>query len=249
MLALARFLRLPHQVTRLLEFLALRALQPLATREGTRDLYARLAPLDRTALRFLLYRSFLAGPKGAGVRQIYLLDVRDLFFQRNPFDFPVPEQGLVCFLEESGMTIGACNINSIWVQSCYGASGLAAIADRGILCSGATYGERGAIELYLDAMIREIAKVAGRRFVPHQGLDQGCHNHLLYRAPPAPFIALENGVGPVIHLVHRRTGRLVFSPDNLLLNDAGQVIPIVHQWDRHVPAFRATIDWIRSAGR
>ena len=65
MLALARFLRLPHQVTRLLEFLALRALQPLATREGTRDLYARLAPLDRTALRFLLYRSFLAGPKGA----------------------------------------------------------------------------------------------------------------------------------------------------------------------------------------
>jgi len=248
MLAGKRFLRMPHQAMRLLEFLALRALQPLAARDWGRDLYARLAPLDITALRYLLYRLFLAGPAAAGVRQVFLLDIRDVFFQRDPFDFKAPEEGLACFLEESDVTIGRCGVNSIWVRTCYGPSGLAAIADRGILCSGATLGERGAIERYLDAMIREIATVAGRRFVPHQGLDQACHNHIFYRSPPAPFIAFENGAGPVIHLDHRPAGRLAFSPEGMLLGDDGQVIHVIHQWDRRAAAFQATIDRIRRAG-
>jgi hypothetical protein len=246
-LAFAGALHLPHWAARLLELGCLRALQPLAGRSWGRALYARLAPLDVTALRYVLYRLCLAGPAGAGVRQVFLVDTRDVIFQSAPFDFAAPAEGLVCFFEDASMPIGRCAVNSTWVQACYGRAELAALRQRGIFCSGATFGERAAVERYLDAMITEIARVAGWRFVSPRGFDQACHNHLLHLSPPAPFAGRENGAGPVINLSHRPAQRLAFSPEGLLLDDAGRVVPVVHQWDRHAASFQEALARLRHA--
>ena len=246
-LKLSGTLRLPHVVSRLLEFLSFRALEPLATREWGHTLYARLAPADATVHRYILYRICLAGPAAAGVRRIFLVDTRDVIFQRDPFDFDAPAEGLVCFLEESRMTIGRCATNSAWVRACYGDREVAALHDRGIFNSGATVGERSAIERYLDAMISEIARVSAWPFVPSRGFDQACHNHLLHRAPPAPFVVFENGAGPVIHLDHRPKDRIILSTEGLLLDNAGRVVNVVHQWDRHTAAFQPVLDRLRTS--
>jgi hypothetical protein len=239
----ARRLGLGHRATRLLEFVALRAVEPFArSSHGTaRRLYRRLAPLDPAAFRYLLYLEYLLDPACGPVDRVFLLDTRDLIFQRPPFDTAVPSGGITAFLEERSMTIGACIANSSWVRACYGESGLAAMADRPIFCSGTILGNRDAIVIYLDALIREIARVGGRRFVPW-GFDQACHNHLLHRAPPVPFVACENGASQVMQLAHRPAARLSFSPEGELLNDAGSVVSIVHQWDRHAELFQPVLD-------
>jgi hypothetical protein len=241
---MSRRLHLGHRATRGLESALLRALEPLSrsTAAGARRLYRELAPIHATGFRYLLYLEHLRDPGFLGVDRVFLADTRDLIFQRDPFDTVQPDHRITMFLEERSMTIGACLANSNWVRQCYGEPGLAAIADRPIFCSGTMLGDRDAMVTYLDALIREIAHAAGRRFVSPSGFDQACHNHLLYGTPPVPFVASENGAGVVMQLAHRPADRLAFSPDGELLNDDGAVVPVVHQWDRHAEAFRPMLD-------
>ncbi len=240
----SRQLHLGHRATRGLESALLRALEPLSrsTAAPARRLYRGLAPIHATGFRYLLYLEHLLDPGFPRVDRVFLADTRDVIFQRDPFDTTPSGHGITMFLEERSMTIGACLANSGWVRQCYGESGLAAIADRPIFCSGAMLGDRDVMVTYLDALIGEIAHAAGRRFVSPSGFDQACHNHLLHRAPPVPFVASENGAAAVVQLAHRPADRLEFSPDGELLNDDGAVVAVVHQWDRHADAFRPMLD-------
>ena len=241
---LSHRLHLGHRATRALESSLLRTLEPLSrsTAAGTRRLYRRLAPIHATGFRYLLYLEHLQDPGFPPVDRVFLTDTRDLIFQRDPFDTAHSGHALTMFLEERSMTIGACLANSGWMRQCYGETALAAIADRPIYCSGTMLGDRDAMVTYLEALIREIARAAGRRFVAPSGFDQACHNHLLYGGPPVPFVAADNGAAAVMQLAHRPDDRLEFSPDGELLNDDGAVVPVVHQWDRHAEAFRPMLE-------
>ena len=239
----ARRARLGRGVTRALEFVALRALQPFgrsSSRPSAMRLYRRLAPVHPTALRYFIYLEQLLEAQQAGVRRVLLADTRDLIFQRDPFD-GAPNRGLVGFLEERSESIGSSDVNATWMRACYGEAELAALADRPIFCSGTILGERDAMVSYLRVLTSEIAAVAGRRFVSPSGFDQACHNHLLHHEA-VPFTALENGASPVMHLSLRPAERLRFSATGELLNDDGGVVAMVHQWDRHPDRFRAIIE-------
>jgi hypothetical protein len=241
---LSRRLHLGHRATRALESLLLRTLEPLSgsTAAVVRRLYRGLAPIHATGFRYLLYLEHLLDPGCPHVDRVFLADTRDLIFQRDPFDAPHSADGITMFLEERSMTIGACLANSGWMRQCYGETELAAVAGRPIFCSGTMLGDRDAMVTYLSALIREVARAAGRRSVAPSGFDQACHNHLLYGAPPVPFVAADNGAATVMQLAHRPDDRLAFSADGELLNDDGTVVPVLHQWDRHAEAFRPMLE-------
>lgn len=245
----ARTLRVPHALTRLVQFFALRTLQPLATVGGGRALriYGRLAPLAPSAIRYLFYHACLTGPDGAGVRRVLLVDTSDVIFQRDPFSTPVPDDGLLGSFEESPWLIGTCSVNSVWVRSCYGDDGLRALADRAICNCGVTLGGVDAVILYLRALIREMARAVGWRFVPQQGADQACHNYLFHLAQPAQVTTFANGAAPFVHLFHRQASRLAFSPAGELLNDDGDVVNVVHQWVAHPAVFAPMVAKLRSS--
>lgn len=244
----AAAVRLPRVAIRALEYASLRVLAPLAGSSATprsMSLYTRVAPLDATAIRYPLYRACLAGPAGHGVRRALLVDTRDVIFQGDPFA-GAPADGIAGFHEESSWPIGRCDVNATWLRACYGPRVLKALADRPIFCSGTVLGERGALLRYLDAMTREIARVAGRRFVSPRGFDQACHNFLLHGTLPAPLTAYPNGHGAVMHLGHRATTDITFDPHGRVLGDDGRVVPIVHQWDRHAAIFGPVLDRLRA---
>jgi hypothetical protein len=248
-------LRLPRRVVRIVEFIWLRLLQGFVTwpgspkeRPGMVRLYRQAAPLFFTSLRYLMYYEHLATVPVGRYRRILLTDVRDVFFQRDPFDFPGLTWGVSCFLEDDSMSIRQCSWTSDWIRYGYGKKALEEMRNLPIFCSATIMGDHEGLLAYLQAMIGEIARTAGWPGLHAFGADQGNHNYLLHRAPSFRYTAMHNGAAPVMHVNLRKRERLGFSPEGLLLNDDGSVVNVVHQWDQHRDAFAEQIEEIRKSG-
>ena len=139
--------------------------------------------------------------------RIWMIDVRDSFFQSDPFAFvlvPSSEQknSLHVFSGVESFPIKECGWNSGWVKDCFGPQMLAEIGSQGIICSGVSVGTAAAAAEYIGIMDSIITgqnnnnggygyvstgdsavkvKVAGK--FPHcerNGVDQGTHNVLVH---------------------------------------------------------------------
>ena len=173
-------------------------------------------------LRFMAYREILnARPQ---VDRVFLLDVRDMFFQANPFSM-LPNAPLVAYLEEE--TLGNCGINRGWLEALYGPQRVAELSPRTVSCSGTTAGTRPGMLRYLELMCREIASAATRPLPP--GWDQGVHNHLVH-GELSDTVLVPNRTGAVQTLVHQKT--FLFDRQGRTLNIDGSICPVLHQIDR-----------------
>lgn len=99
-----------------------------------------------------------------------IIDVRDTYFQSNPFEFQsIPHlegaylpmnQGKGCRLELfeenfEAVDIGKSSYNSKWVRTAYGQKALNKISSKPVICSGSTMGTQYAVELYSAAMVAQ----------------------------------------------------------------------------------------------
>lgn len=189
------------------------------------------------ALRYRHYYDILQG-LGEDADQVFLTDVRDVLFQRDPFQRPLQE--LEVFLEEPTIKIGTEPFNRKWIRNLYGASELTAIGDETASCSGTVAGRRQAVLHYLKEMIAAI----GWRRRPLGSHDQGVHNHLLRRGRLGAVTIVQNGLGRVLTMggmsrIHRDGAGTVLNAD-------GSVPAVLHQYDRH-PALADTL--VSSLGR
>jgi len=159
-----------------------------------------------------------------------LCDTRDVILQSDPFLEPFSGR---LFCGEEPIALQDCSVNSAWYRICYSDEDLKQIGGHPVLCSGVTGGSALAIKGYLAAMCREILQLGGK-VVRGNGLDQAIHNHLLR------FTEL----GIDFEVCGRHSSRLVtmhyMSPDELeiwsdksLRTKQGELISIVHQYDRH----------------
>mmetsp|Transcript_22586 Transcript_22586/g.54569 ORF Transcript_22586/g.54569 Transcript_22586/m.54569 type:complete len:511 (+) Transcript_22586:221-1753(+) len=132
---------------------------------------------------------------------ILIIDVRDSYFQSNPFNFVPFSLGSVhlpanqgtkegCSLdlfEENfeALNIGTSNYNSQWIKSAYGQESLKKMTLKPVICSGSTMGSQRAIELYCRAMVAQFDNTKCKAV----GCDQGFHNYLFYEGGLKSFLA------------------------------------------------------------
>jgi hypothetical protein len=177
----------------------------------------------RDISRFFRYYRHLSKHGGA-YANVMLTDVRDVFFQRNPFDVEFDE--LQCFLEDTRETIGTQPHNRKWLQAALGDGILSKLGERPIVCAGVTIGPQRLVVSYLSVMIESLLKLR------HQsvGLDQAVHNYILHTGLVPEARLIPNGSGAVATL------GIVPREDVYGLLDA----PVLHQYDRH-PALAETL--------
>jgi hypothetical protein len=164
--------------------------------EHEEELKTCVAPYDKLKarwgrfpfLRDLLQKcSTCTGP-------VLITDVRDTYFQRDPFGSNQPQvQGLQVFQEHVKMTTQHWLVE--WpVRECKNVS-----FHEPMLCSGTTIGTRHAMLEYLDEMEREMnAWMADRKcHFRTNGDDQSIHNYLYYTGRLPNAKAIPNGLGIV----------------------------------------------------
>ena len=214
--------------------------------DTTRDLdrmaeHATIIPLERpaglehlpyNAVRYFLYLEYL---KASADRYDHILisDVRDVVFQRDPFDFPWP-QGINCTLEDRRMTLGQCPHNAQWIRGHQGEGVLQSVSDKPISCSGTTVADLDGMVRYLEILTAKLAPFTdGERMA---GYDQGVHNVLVHTGG-LPGVTLHDNFGPILTLGYTK-GEPPMDDTGHVLNESGERAVIVHQYDRKPNLFK-----------
>ena len=219
--------------------------------DGSKVLDDPRQPRPVATARYELYWVFCL--RYARYSRILLIDVRDTYFQRSPFDdLPVTTDngdggggsgGILRLYEENATpssaaaNIGKSNYNSRWIRGAYGQAMLSQMKERPVVCSGSTIGDAVAIEAYLRAMVAQFDTTGCKQV----GCDQGMHNYLYYSNSLegvegiGEIITYKQGEGVVNNLAAmrnsplRQQGVLV---DGNVVNWDNSISAVAHQYDR-----------------
>jgi hypothetical protein len=199
-------------------------------------------PREKAQLRFEFYWAWSL--QYSADSRIFLLDARDVYFQRNPF--PLLETNinttLHVFEEWEGKPINKERSNSLWIRAARGKEWLEQIGDRNVVCSGTTVGGKPAIEMYTRALVAQWDDTLCTIY----GCDQGHHNflvhgHFLEGAPNITQVVIHpqgtsvaNTVGTLASQssVSLRMRGYVDNRTHEVLNKDGSPSPVIHQFDR-----------------
>ena len=182
---------------------------------------------DLFFLRFLFARDFLTAH--SEYSQIMLTDVRDVVFQRDPFAWMDNREGVFCFEEMQGRTVGECKSNSRMVREVFGEDGWEQLQGFQISCAGVTFGTRveliGYLERFLDLALGALS------LRPCSGSDQGVHNQIVHLENLENLALLDNE-GPVFTMGCVPPELIRLNEMGEVINKHGDVYPVLHQYDR-----------------
>lgn len=159
---------------------------------------------------------------------VFFTDVRDVFFQGNPFQDDIGY--LEFFQENKTPLLGECHYNSSWIRLCYGAGTLAGMSNSVISCCGTVLGSaRGSIEylLQMERLLNAMPRRAKRK-----ALDQGPHNYLIHKQQ-LPHASIVGNGNRVFTIGYTPESEILISADHQVLTAGGHLCPIIHQFDRH----------------
>lgn len=188
--------------------------------------------VDIMGIRYPLYYLYLL-EHGQHYENVMITDVRDVLFQRDPFDFDIGDN-LCCFFEEEGKTLRTGDANAVWLRDGFGPHVLDAIGDRKISCAGTTIGSRSAMMQYLEGMIDNMIELKCHMW----GIDQGVHNYILHSGLVENVKFYENYRGPVLTMHFSKDEKLRFDNNGYIINDDGSVVNVLHQYDRKTPEIK-----------
>ena len=166
-------------------------------------------------------------------------DMRDVFFQSDPFEFLDSQKPDVVFIEEAPL-FKHQSVNADWIKWCYGEKEKQKLMNKRVVNSGAYFATVGASEIINDAMTKEVKKRAPR--CNPAILDQGILNWLLYRGSllkdlkssgfKVEFSSLGNP--PAMTIGCGKSGYFEERPYGPVYLEGTKVeAAIVHQYDRH----------------
>ena len=177
--------------------------------------------------RHLLYLQYLR-KHGQNYDRVFLTDCRDVYFQADPYSWN-PQPGIHFFLEETANKIGECSHNTRWINSQFGQATLKKMSAETVSCAGTTFGDVAGITEYLSQIVSLSMKALSLREIDG---DQGIHNYILRERILRRVIVHENRRGPVLTLGPMKMADIQLNADRLVMNEAGQVVPVLHQYDR-----------------
>lgn len=187
---------------------------------------AALTFLHPLSSRFVCFRSYLS-ICGSAYDHVMLADIRDVYFQRDPFAFAIPD-GLSVFVEDAGKTIASCPSNSEWLRLGFGRRAVHELGDKNISCCGTVIGTTVAMDDYLARMEQVLYATKSR-----ETIDQAAHNWVIHRRPPPALLCFDNESGPVLTMHHLAAEKIRFDESGQVINRAGEVVNTLHQYDRH----------------
>lgn len=186
------------------------------------------------SMRFYYFRDFLRDHIDEFDR-VVLCDVRDVVFQRDPFALVWQSGKLHCFLEERSTTIAKDKWNRYWTEKIGGAELLALIGDNPISCAGVTFGEAPVMLDYLERMCSHLNDRLDKF-----DLDQGIHNMMIWSGELPNVVLGECDASAVATIGLMPETSLICNDDGEILDRHGEVVPILHQYDRK-PALKARV--------
>jgi len=169
--------------------------------------------------------------------RIWMIDVRDSYFQADPFKMlPSGQRGFHVFNGVETVSIRDCGWNSGWIKDCFGESTLSEVGNANIICSGVSMGDTATVFEYLTLMDdiilsrgkSAISKVAKFPRCERNGVDQGIHNVLVHKKVISFLKIFSQSDGPVANLQAQRAR----VRDGEVFNQNGDLVPVVHQYDR-----------------
>jgi len=182
---------------------------------------------------------------------LMLLDVRDVWFQLNPFEQVNTRDKVTGELHLFGesadaVRIGTSAYNKGWLVTAYGRKTVSPYFNEPVICSGSTMGNQDAIETYLRAMVAQFDATSCKS----KGCDQGFHNYLYYSGQLGKVDDETTSVGAISKLLVHEQGKGVINnlgalrtkplkewgmydaEKELVLNWDGSTSPVAHQYDR-----------------
>lgn len=178
---------------------------------------------------FLFYDYLLKNP--GRFANVLLTDIRDVVFQRNPFDI-ITTDALYVALETS--IIDGCPFTKSWIQAGYGEEMVDNVKASVLSCSGTTLGPTDRVLSYLKKMVGEMLEIRDA----YNCYCQGIHNVLLNTGQLEPTVRLENEDGLIMtvggHLSHTQLHQLRYDKQGYMLGKGAERAYIVHQFDRYL---------------
>lgn len=183
-------------------------------------------------LRFYIYYDFLINRLLAGhaYRKIFLSDVSDVLFQKNPFSVDVPDT-LILF-SESCVNIGECPANRGWIYYGFGADAIEKLSHKNVFCSGTI---SGPLYNILDYILKMMLVSTGiNDYALHfLGIDQGIHNYMIYKDwLPGSFHSQNGDIVLTMHYYIKKGGVIYKNSKNQICLQNGHVPAVIHQYNR-----------------
>jgi hypothetical protein len=191
--------------------------------------------------RWACYFDFLSAVRGL-YTHVMFTDVKDVFFQRQPFDFDW-KSPFCSFYEDPAFLIKDDSHTYGWIRESYGANEAEALKVKRIICSGVTFAEIDAALEYLQVICQHMIRVNARGLV-----DQGVYNHILHRDLLKSVFIYDQPDTPVMHVGLVTPEKLKLNDEGFVLNGSGKVANVVHQYFKHRKALTRCLDAVTAAG-
>lgn len=202
----------------------------LGNSEPGRFIMKYITPLQTS--RFYGYKDFLEKNR-TKYKNVLVTDVRDVIFQDDPFR-RFKASKVQCYEEDRDLSEDT-RFNLPWIRALFGDREADSFKNARIICSGTIMGPVDEMITYISQM----EKLLTRAFdIGVGGSDQGLHNYLL-RTQRHNADIVTNGSGEVLTVFEDNIHRYPVN-DGLFRNSSGQVIPVIHQYDRN-PSLQAAL--------
>jgi hypothetical protein len=192
--------------------------------------FARLPePIHIYNFRHFLYYNYLLTHQH-DFKNVLITDVKDVVFQKDPFDFTIEEKIYVA-VENVSVPIFENHYTAMWIRRGYDECVLSMVGQNEVICAGTTLAPLQLMLKFLKRLIEEFFNVKDA----YKCADQAMLNVLIHTNQIEVFRCY-NFYGPFLTLDTQADYRL--NNENDLVNRNGDVINIVHQYDRYPQLLR-----------
>lgn len=198
-----------------------------------------------SSLRWILLQQYFQSKKAKQelqYDQVLLIDVRDSYFQGNPFEKHSSSYFNV-YQGVDTLTISQCGWNGGWIKDCFGRDVLDQVGNMPIICSGVSMGTLDNILTYVEFMSDTITGSPGPRTAEimkeyhpkfptceRNGVDQGVHNVLVHKKLISNIKIVLQKDSTILNMQAKKG--TFDEVDYVVKNMNGHLATVVHQYDR-----------------
>lgn len=188
--------------------------------------------------RHFLFRDVL-NSSAKDYQNVMMTDVRDVIFQRDPFDFDIQPDSIYYFLEAEHTRIQDCEKNSWWITEMLGGKALERLGPNHISCGGTIIGCPKIMLMHFKITTESIAK--NLRCCNRAGIDQAPHNLIIWDRLVPNVNAIPNRAGIILTMQTTKREHWSITDDGLIMVDGNKIPNTVHQYDRYPDATKAIL--------